>query len=307
MMLRPLLVNLPLKLMSLAFAVLLWLLIAGERTSEMGMSVPVELQNFPRELELTGEPVNAVEVRLRASPGMIQRIVPGEVSAQVNLVGFGEGEHIVHLTEDSIRMPFGVKVVKISPAVLTFRLERTLRKMVPVQPRLLGRPAEGFEVAEVTSEPAEVRLEGPTSRMDEVESAFTEPVSVDAARDTVIETVTIGIADPLLRVLVTPRVKVTARVRQRHETRTIRGVPVELRGAAGGIRPDRVDVTLSGPATSLPEMTAADLRAFADAARVAAGRVPVTVEITSGHVGVEVKETSPPDVVLRLSAPARPR
>lgn len=307
MMLRPLLVSLPLKLMSLAFAVLLWLLIAGERTSEMGMTVPVELQNFPRELELTGEPVNAVEVRLRASPGMIQRIVPGEVSAQVNLVGFGEGEHIVHLTEDSIRMPFGVKVVKISPAVLTFRLERTLRKMVPVQPRLLGRPAEGFEVAEVTSEPAEVRLEGPTSRMDEVESAFTEPVSVDAARDTVIETVTIGIADPLLRVLMTPRVKVTARVRQRHETRTIRGVPVELRGAAGGIRPERVDVTLTGPATSLPEMTAADLRAFADAARVTAGRVPVTVEIASGHTGVEVKETSPPDVLLRLSAPARPR
>ena len=307
MILRPLLDSLPLKLMSLAFAVLLWLLIAGERTSEMGMTVPVELQNFPRELELTGEPVNAVEVRLRASPGMIQRIVPGEVSAQVNLVGFGEGEHIVHLTEDSIRMPFGVKVVKISPAVLTFRLERTLRKMVPVQPRLLGRPAEGFEVAEVTSEPAEVRLEGPTSRMDEVESAFTEPVSVDAARDTVIETVTIGIADPLLRVLVTPRVKVTAHVRQRHETRTIRGVPVELRGSAGGIRPDRVDVTLTGPAALLPEMTAADLRAFADAARATAGRVPVTVEITSGHTGVEVKETSPPDVVLRLPAPARPR
>ena len=50
-------------------------------------------------------------------------------------------------------MPFGVKVVKISPAVLTFHLERTLEKVVPIRPRLLGRPAEGFEVAEVTSEP----------------------------------------------------------------------------------------------------------------------------------------------------------
>jgi len=54
-------------------------------------------------------------------------------------------------------------------------------------------------------------------------------------------------------------------------------------------------------------MTAADLRAFADAARVADGRVPVTVEIGSGHAGVEVKETSPPDVALRLPAPARAR
>mgnify|MGYP001377395066 CR=1 FL=1 len=304
-MLRPLLESLPLKLMSLAFAVLLWLLIAGERTSEMGMSVPVELQDFPRELEITGEPVNAVEVRLRASPGMIQRIVPGEVSAQVNLVGFGEGEHIVHLTEDSIRMPFGVKVVKISPAVLTFRLERTLRKVVPVQPRLLGRPAEGFEVAEVTSQPAEVRLEGPTSRVDEVESAFTEPVSVEGARDTVSETVTIGIADPLLRVLVSPRVKVTARIRERHETRTIRGVAVEVRGAPGPSRPARVEVTVSGPASALAEIADKDVRAFVDAARAASGRAPVVVEIGPGHPGVEVRECIPADVALRAPAGAR--
>jgi YbbR domain-containing protein len=273
----------------------------------MGLSAPVELQNFPRDLELTGEPVNAVEVRLRASPGMIQRIVPGEVSAQVNLVGFGEGEHIVHLTEDSIRMPFGVKVVRISPAVLTFHLERTQRKVVPVQPRLLGRPAEGFEVAEVTSLPAEVRVEGPTSRVNEVESAFTEPVSVDGAKETVTGDVTIGIADPLLRVLVTPRVKVTARIRERHATRTFKGVAVEVRGGAGMPQPARVDVTVTGPAESLPGLAAADVRAYVDGARAAGGRVPVAVDIAPGHAGIEVKECDPAEVILRAGGSAGPR
>ena len=306
-MMRPLFDSLPLKLMSLGFAVLLWLLIAGERTSEMGRSVPVELQNFPRDLELTGEPVNAVEVRLRASPGMIQRIVPGEVSAQINLVGFGEGEHIVHLTEGAIRMPFGVKVVKISPAVLTLHLERTLRKVVPVQPRLLGRPAEGFEVAEVTSQPAEVRVEGPTSRVDEVESAFTEPVSVDGATATVTDTVTIGIADPLLRVMVTPRARVTARIRERHATRTFKGVAVEVRGSTDTPRPGRVDVTLTGPAAGLPALAPGDVRAYVDAAAASEGRATVAVEIAPGHPGIEVKECSPAEVLLRPSAPAGPR
>ncbi len=300
---RPILDSLPLKIMSLGFAVLLWLLVAGERTSEMGLTVPVELQNFPRALELTGEPVNAVEVRLRASPGMIQRIVPGEVSAQINLVGFVEGEHIVHLTEESIRMPFGVKVVKISPAVLTFRLERTLRKMVPVQPRLLGRPAEGYEVAEVTSQPREVRVEGPTSRVDEVDSAFTEPVSVDGARDTVTDEVTIGIADPLLRVLMTPRVKVTARIRELRATRTIRGVIVEVRGAPALAHPDRVDVTVSGAASALARLAAGDVRASVERAAPGA-RAKVTVQIAPGHAGIEVDGCSPEDVILR--APASP-
>src|SRR5688572_779584 len=206
MMLRPLLESLPLKLMSLAFSFLLWLLIAGERTSEMGMTVPVELQNFPRELELTGEPVDAVEVRLRASPGLIQRIVPGDVSAQVDLAGMGEGEHIIHLTEKSVRMPFGVRVVKITPAILTVHLERTLQKVVPIHPRLIGRPAAGFEVGEVAVDPSDVRIAGPKTRVLDLESAFTEPVSVEGAANTVADAVNLGLEDPTLRIQGSPRV-----------------------------------------------------------------------------------------------------
>ena len=299
--------SLPLKVMSLGFAVLLWLLVAGEKTSEMGLTVPVELQNFPRELELTGEPVNAVEVRLRASPGMIQRIVPGEVSAQVNLVGVGEGEHIVHLTEDAIRMPFGVKVVKISPAVLTFQLEKTLEKVVPIQPRLLGRPAEGFEVAGVTSEPADVKVAGPTSRMEEIESAFTEPLSVDAARDTVTQRVTIGLADPLLRVLATPQVKLTARDRERRASRTLRGLAVEVRNGAGAVRPPRVDVIVAGPASVLDALEAKAVTPYVDLSRAAAGKAPVAAEVGPGNAGVEIRECIPAEVSVRPAPPAGSR
>jgi YbbR domain-containing protein len=204
--------NLPLKLVSLALATLLWFAIAGEKTSEMGLSVPVELKNFPTDLELTGDAVNAVEVRLRASPSIIQSLGPQEVSAHVDLSGVGEGEHIVNLTADSIRLPFGVKVVRINPSTLTVNLERTVQKMVPVRARLLGRPAPGYEVAEVTTSPPEVRVTGPKSRIQEVEGAFTEPVSVEAAQSTVVENVNLGLEDPLLRIQGSPRVRVTARV-----------------------------------------------------------------------------------------------
>lgn len=210
---RPLLLqNMALKLVSLGLATLLWFVIAGEKTSEMGLTVPVELKNFPKDLELTGDAVNAVEVRLRASPSIIQSLGPGDVSAHVDLTGVQEGEHIVNLTGDSIRIPFGVKVVRINPSTLTLNLERTVQKLVPVRARLLGRPAPGHEVAEVTSSPSEVRVAGPKSRVQEVEGAFTEPVSVEAADTTVVENVNLGVDDPLLRIQGSPRVRVTARV-----------------------------------------------------------------------------------------------
>src|SRR4029453_2362447 len=100
-------------------------------------------------------------------------------------------------------------------------LERTERKSIPVRPRVTGRPASGFEIAGVASDPPEgrvagprsrgreiggvasappeVRGAGPRSRVREIESAFTEPVSVEGASNNASEAVGVGLGDPLLR------------------------------------------------------------------------------------------------------------
>jgi len=298
---RALLQNLPLKLVSLGLAALLWFVIAGEKTSEMGLQVPIELQNFPRDLELTGDPVNAVEVRLRASPGVMQQLGASEVSAQIDLAGAGEGERIVHLTADAIRVPFGVTVVRIAPAILTLDLERTLQKVVPVRPRLVGRPAPGHEVIEVVSEPAEVRIAGPKSRVTDVESAFTEALSVEGALTTVVDDVNIGLEDPVLRIQGSPRVRATARVREAREKRAFASLAVSPRGGAASVRPAAVRVVVSGPASVVKRLAAGDVRAFVEVSGGAEGSVPVAVEIAPGNTGVTVLEVDPPRVTLRLA------
>ena len=300
---RWLLDNLALKMISLALAVMVWFVIAGEKTSEMGLQVPVELQNFPRDLELTGEPVDAVEVRLRASPGIIQHLTVSDVSAQIDVAEATEGEHIIHLTSDVIRVPFGVKVVKISPSTLTLHFERTLQKLVPVRPRLLGRPAPGFEVGTTTATPVEVRVAGPRTRVEDVESAFTEPISIEGARGPLEQDVNIGLEDPVLRIQGNPRVRVSVQVQEVRTQRTLAAVPVEVRGPAGAVSPARVQVMLSGPQAELDKLTSADVRAFVQPdAGQATGPVPVRVEIAPGHPGVAVEKTEPATVGL---APAR--
>jgi YbbR domain-containing protein len=280
--------------------------IAGEKTSEMGVSAHLELQNFPQDLEVTGEPVDTVEVRLRASPGIIQRIGPGDVSAQVDLAGLEEGEHIVHLTEKDIRMPFGVKVVKITPSTLTLDLERTLQKNVPVRPRLVGRPAPGFEIGEVKADPVEVRIAGPRSRVADVVSAFTEPISVEGAQSTVSGMVNLGLEDPMLRILGSPRVRATVRVQETEAARTLEAVPVEVRAGAGTIRPASVRVSIEGPASLLGSLEPTDVHAWVDLAHVAPGKTaPVSVELAAGHTGLRVKETTPAEVSVRPARPAR--
>ncbi len=298
---RRLLDNLPVKAASLALAVLLWFVIAGEMTSERGMLIAVELQNFPKDLELTGDPVNQVEVRLRASPSLIQQLGPGEISAQVDLQGLREGEHIIHLTEASIRVPFGVKVVKITPSILSLEFERTLTRTVPIRPRLTGRPAPGFELAELRAEPPEVTIAGPKGRVQDVESAFTEPVSVEGARSNVTEQVSLGLEDPTLRIQGSPRVTVTARVRELHEKRVLT-LPVELRGGPGVARPAQVEVTLVGPVSVLKRLFPEALRPYARVPAGGAGNAPVAVEVAPGLTGLTVESVLPAEVQVR---PAR--
>lgn len=295
---RALFGDIGLKLTSVVLAVLLWVVIAGEKTSEMGLSVPVELQNFPKDLELTGEPVNAVEIRVRASPGVIQQLGPGDVSAQIDLAGTGEGERIVHLTARSIRVPFGVQVVKIAPSSISLNFERTLQKTVPIRPRLIGRPAVGFEVAGMAAKPEEVLIAGPRSRVLEIESAFTEPVSVDDARQTAIEVVNIGLDDPTLRLQGSPRVEVSVRIRPVMAQRTLQ-VPIETRAGVQPLRATSARVVLSGPATTLQRLEAGDLRAWLEAPAGREARAVVRVELTVPLPGVVVESIAPVDLPFR--------
>ena len=300
--------NTPLRLASLALAAGLWFVIAGRQTAERGVPVPVELRNVPRDLELTGDAVNAVDVRVRASPGLINSLESGKVLATIDLAGAEEGERIVQLTPGMIQVPFGFRVVKITPSLLTLNLERTQRKTIPVRPRVIGRPATGFEVAEVASVPAEVVVAGPRSRIQEIESAFTEPVSVEGASRTATEIVNVGLEDPLLRLEGGSGVRVTALVREAQETRTFEGLRIVARGRPARLEPSRVTVSVAGPASQVRALAPGDLQPYValPAEGAVPGRLPVAVEIASGHAGVSVLEARPAEVSVRVSRQGSP-
>jgi hypothetical protein len=291
-----------LRLASLGLAVGLWFVIAGKQTAERGVEVPVELRNVPRDLELTGDTVNTVDVRVRASPGLINSLDAATIRATIDLVGAQEGERIVQLAPDQIQAPQGFRVIKITPSLLTLKLERTMRKTIPVRPRVIGRPAPGFEVGEIASDPAEVHVAGPRSRVQEIESAFTEPVSVEGADATATELVNVGLEDPLLRLEGGSRVRVTAVVREARETRLFEKLRVEARGRPARLSPPRVTVSVTGPASQVRELVPGDLQPYVTLPREGdvPARLPVAVEIAPGRAGVSVLETRPAEVSVRV-------
>jgi YbbR domain-containing protein len=280
-----------LRVASLGLAVVLWVVIAGRDTAERGVTAPVEFRNVPTDLEPTGDLVDSVNVRLRASPGLIESLDPGEVVALIDLEGAEEGE----------------RIVKITPSLLTLNLEQVLSKRIPVRPRILGQPAPGFEVASFDATPAEVQVLGPKSRVQEIESAFTEPVSVAGADVTVEEYVNVGLEDPLLRLEGGGQVRVVVGVRERLERRTYERLPVIVRGQPAELTPRAVQVEVTGPARVLRDLAPADVRPYVNVPpdHDPGLPLPVAVEIASGHIGTDVVGTDPLEVRARLLSAGR--
>src|SRR6266403_3110611 len=77
--------HLGLKVLSLGLALLLWMVVSGEETVERGLRVPLELQQVPAGLELTGEVPATVDVRVRGASGTLSRVGTGDVVAVLDL------------------------------------------------------------------------------------------------------------------------------------------------------------------------------------------------------------------------------
>ena len=191
--------NLGLKFLSTCVAVLLWLVVAGERVVERVMRAPVEMQNLPENLEIVGSPPDTVEVRLRGPSGALSRMAAGDMAAVIDLQTARPGRRLFHLTQNNVSVPYGTEVVQVGPSTLNLEFEMTATRTVPVEPDVEGRPAPGYEVTKITSDPATVEIAGPATAVQRLQAAITEPVSVQDQTRPVREIVTIGVPDSTLR------------------------------------------------------------------------------------------------------------
>jgi hypothetical protein len=262
-----------LKLLSVAVATLLWLVVTGDPIVERTLRVGLELQRAPSDLELVGAVPDTVAVRVRGAASRLADLSPGSLSAVVDLDGVRAGRRLFALTPAQVTAPYGVEVTQVTPAALPLVFEPRGWAMVPVRPRIEGSPAAGHSVANVSVNPTQVRVEGPAGAVRETTELFTEPVSIEGASTLVREAVTIDASDSGLRLAGGATAVVTVTIAADTTERTLSGVPIVLRGGATGrLTPSQVSVTVQGAAAIVRGLTAADITLFVDAQGEAPGR-----------------------------------
>lgn len=297
--------HLGLKLLAFVLAIVLWMVVSGEKTVDRSLRVPIELQQIPQGLEISGDMPTTVDLRVRGPSSTLSRLGPGDVVAVLDLRGAAEGRRLFPLTPELIRVPFGVDVVQVSPPAIAMAFERSATRQVPVVPSVDGHPAPGYIVGSRTANPARVDVVGPESVVKSVMEVLTEPVSVAGAREQVTQTVALGVLDPSLRLKNIRQAAVTVDIVPAPLERTLRNRPIHLRGLGSTLEAEATqtvaDVGIRASREALQRVEPDNIVAFVDVAGLGPGLYSLTVRADSPS-DVGVTHIEPSTVQVRISS-----
>jgi YbbR domain-containing protein len=254
-----------LKLLSLAIAIVLWLLVTGQN-EPVTAHVNVQLNLIrPPSLEISNDPPRTVDVMLTGSRNKLDDLTTLDLVATVDISDQRAGERVLRLADKAqISLPQGIKVDGFQPSAIPIRLEPILERQIPVEPKLEGKPADGFEVYAVQPSKGSVTVRGPESRVNALQKVTTESIWLAGHKETFTATnLAMDVPDPKVDLL-EPVINVDVEIGEQRTEKNFSGVNVST-AEGGKVQPETTSVTLLGATSLLDSLKAEDIKIVLDA------------------------------------------
>jgi YbbR domain-containing protein len=257
--------ELGLKLLALAITLVIWFAVTSENTPVTFMAAVQLNLLLPANLEVSNDPPRSINVLLNGSKMKLGDINSLDLVATVDLSDFKPGERVLLLTSQRVSMtlPEGVRIESFEPSSIPLRLEPRIERQLPVEVRVDGQPADGYEVYSTTSTPAAIKVQGPASHVSALEKAQTETVSVEKRTDSFkVEQVLIDIGSQKVEA-VDRFVEVQIEIGEKRIERQFDNVQVQ---SVSGIPilPTVATVTLLGPVRAIEQLRTEDILVLVD-------------------------------------------
>jgi len=295
----------PLKTASLFIALTLWLFVRGETGHERVIAVQLEVRK-PQLMETISQLPASVEVTMRGSSvsnAWFSQLPP---TCIVDLQNASEGEHIITLTPDNIRMSQrgGIEILRIAPARLTITLETTVSKEVPIVVPIDAGPPPGFELYNKFAQPLSVIITGARSRIVPIAEVETIPISLADQREQGRFFVNLNLHDSSIRASEENLIQVQVSVGPIRQQHTIDKIPVIVEGGDYSFTPEHVSVQILAPPEYIKNVSAEDFRAIVRSGAFDDARLPtqgkLTVEMLNGSDGTAViRAITPPEITIK--------
>lgn len=296
-----------LKLLSVVMAFGLWFFVnAAERDTEQAFQVAVELHNLPPDLILISPPIDFVDLRVTGPRTLLARIDPDRLTIPLDLSGVRPGPAVFRLRTDTLNLPRGVNIVRLTPSEVTLQFARRISRKVPVRVAFQGKPPTDLRVTETSVAPEEIEIIGPEPTVRRIEAWETEPLDLSHARAGLLER-DLPLAGPPQYVSLSARqVHVTVRLEEPEDTRVLEKVPVVVRNTRyrASVQPQEVRLTVRGPRSAVRALELIHGAVYIDGAGKEPGRYKLEPKADL-PAGLSLVKVQPPLVQVRIFSEVR--
>jgi YbbR domain-containing protein len=291
--------NFGLKAVALTIAVGLWL--AGHRDTERAVEVPVEFRNIPSDLMVMDNRVDYVVLRLMGPRTLVSTLDADRMKLMLDLQGAKSGSLSYPLSTDYFNIPRGVSIARITPPVIHLRLEPVVRRTLPVNVRISGKPGSGYRIAETVVKPETVSVQGPAEEVRRLAAIETVPVDIEDSRGVVKRKVRLSNEGKPLA-LIPDYVEVSVAIEEEQITRAFERIEVHAADYKGvySVAPQSVYLRLSGPKSTIEKLKLGPERVYLNLKGMSVGEhsVPLVLDLPSD---VKVLEQKPQRFKVRIT------
>lgn len=162
--------NFLLKLLALCAGIAFWVIVITLENTFYVFPEDLEIQpfNLPENLSISDE-IGKAKITLQVAPQAIKNISSKDFEVYIDLKNSAPGEHQAEVTVSSKNPE--VKIVKIEPSIIKVSLQELTDRKIPIVAEVKGKPAEGFQIKEITLNKEELTLSGETDILSKLQEA----------------------------------------------------------------------------------------------------------------------------------------
>jgi len=156
-----------------------WFSVSRGGDTLLTLESPVVYLKRDPSMEIVQTSVNSVSLELEGSGALIKSIKPNQVQVKFDLSKAKAGPNSFTITRESISLPPGIVLKRVTPTVVEVDLDVLIEKELPVQIDWVGRLPDHFILTEAEVEPETVTVIGGKRILENISTLYTEKVPLN--------------------------------------------------------------------------------------------------------------------------------
>jgi len=223
---------------------------------EADIFIPVDSEKIPEGLIITNAPFTGIEVHVRGPKSIIRTFSDLKIQYTIDLSGVNIGVNVIPIHQAQISLPNGISILKINPDWITVKVENEIKKKLPVNISLTGKPAKGFMVVGLKAEPMLVILRGSEDTLGQMDKVSTKPINIKGLSGSFKKEVALDLVQNLKLVDSSKIILANVFIKERLTTKTFDNIPVQGDGSlyVYRITPPAITIKVKGPVNMIEKL-----------------------------------------------------